>query len=63
MYRHLFFLFFVLNLTLGAKIDLQKLYEDAEAQMEEKVKFRTKNRKNKRRYILYASSVKAQHKE
>ena len=38
MYRHLFFLFFVLNLTLGAKIDLQKLYEDAEAQMEEKVK-------------------------
>ena len=38
MYRHLFFLFFFLNLSLGAKIDLQKLYEDAEAQMEEKVK-------------------------
>ena len=55
MYRHFFFLFFVLNLTLGAKIDLQKLYEDAEAQMEEKVKLQmmagsTSSRFNRKKF-------------
>ena len=55
MYRHLFFLIFFLNLTLGAKIDLQKLYKDAEAQMDEKVKLQmmagsTSSRFNRKKF-------------
>ena len=38
MHRHLFLTFLALNLTLGAKLDLGKIYEDAEAKMEEKLR-------------------------
>ena len=53
----------ICNLTFSSIWASASSYSFWRSILAPKVKFRTKNRKNKWRYILYASPVKAQHKE